>query len=61
MSGYKGYSMSNNAVAAYSGGKKPMSKWTKSEILATLSVSDEEKKTKEILLDYTLVVFSQIL
>lgn len=44
MSGYKGYSMSNNAVAAYSEGKKPMSKWTKSEILATLSVSDEEKK-----------------
>lgn len=44
MSGYAGYSMSKNAVLAYSEGKKPMSKWTKSEILTSLSVTDEEKK-----------------
>ena len=44
MSGYKGYSMSNNAVAAYEEGKKPLSKWSKSEILNSLCVSDEEKK-----------------
>lgn len=31
--GYSGYSMSNNAVDAYAGGEKPISKWTKSDIL----------------------------
>lgn len=31
--GYHGYSMSNNAVAAYEMGEKPKSKWTKEEIL----------------------------
>lgn len=44
MSGYRGYSMSNNAVAAYEEGKKPLSKWSKSEILDSLCVSEEEKK-----------------
>ena len=34
MAGYDGYRMSNNAVAAYSDGEKPRSKWTKSEIIA---------------------------
>ena len=29
MAGYCGYSMSNNAVAAYDEGKKPISKWKK--------------------------------
>ena len=33
MAGYYGYSMSNNARAAYSFGEKPISKWTKAEIL----------------------------
>lgn len=33
MAGYYGYSMSNNAVAAYEQGEKPFSKWTKREIL----------------------------
>lgn len=33
MSGYNGFSMSNNAVEAYSNGEKPLSKWTKTEIL----------------------------
>lgn len=33
MAGYRGYSMSNNAVAAYANGEKPLSKWTKKEIL----------------------------
>ena len=31
--GYSGYSMSNNAVKAYEEGKKPLSKWTKADIL----------------------------
>lgn len=33
MAGYYGYSMSNNAVQAYADGEKPLSKWTKKEIL----------------------------
>ena len=33
MAGYNGYSMSNNAVAAYENGEKPLSKWTKADIL----------------------------
>jgi hypothetical protein len=33
MAGYRGFSMSNNAVDAYSFGEKPISKWTKSAIL----------------------------
>lgn len=33
MSGYYGYSMSNNAVSAYLDGEKPLSKWTKKEII----------------------------
>ena len=33
MAGYDGYSMSNNARAAYTNEEKPLSKWTKSELL----------------------------
>lgn len=36
MAGYYNYSMSNNAVSAYANGEKPISKWTKSEIIDTL-------------------------
>lgn len=34
MAGYHGYSMSNNAVAAYEAGEMPRSKWTKEAVLA---------------------------
>ena len=34
MAGYHGYSMSNNAVAAYQDGERPLSKWTKADILS---------------------------
>ncbi len=37
MSGYSGYSMSNNAVDAYNNGEKPISKWTKADILDEVS------------------------
>ena len=33
MAGYREYSMSNNAVAAYENGENPLSKQTKKEIL----------------------------
>lgn len=36
MAGYHNYSMSNNAVIAYQNGEKPLSKWTKAEILDRL-------------------------
>ena len=36
MAGYKGKSMSNNAVAAYESGEKPISKWTKTAILESI-------------------------
>lgn len=35
-SGYDGWSMSKNASAAYECGEKPLSKWTKSEILSLI-------------------------
>ncbi|MDO5835630.1 MAG: hypothetical protein Q4P17_03905 [Methanobacterium sp.] len=45
MAGYKGYSMSNNAVTAYESGEKPFSKWTKSDIIETL-ISDLKGSSK---------------
>lgn len=42
MAGYNGWSMSNNAVEAYSNGEKPLSKWTKADIFDTI----EEQKIK---------------
>ena len=38
--GYYGYSMSNNAVSAYDNGEKPLSKWTKVDILSELAELD---------------------
>jgi len=37
MSGYNGFSMSNNAVAAYESGEKPLSRWTRSSIINTIA------------------------
>lgn len=42
MSGYCGYSMSNNAVEAYRSGEKPKSKWTKREIIEEIKRQIEE-------------------
>jgi len=42
-SGYNGYSMSNRAVEAYSNGEKPLSKWTKAEIISAVSEFDSDK------------------
>lgn len=36
MAGYYNYSMSNNAVAAYENGERPLSKWTKKDIIKTI-------------------------
>ena len=44
MAGYYGFSMSNNAVDAYESGEKPLSKWTKTDIIAAIedAISEEE-------------------
>lgn len=36
MAGYNGYSMSNNAVAAYESGEKPLSQWAKGDIISEI-------------------------
>ena len=42
MAGYYGYSMSNNAVDSYNSGEKPLSKWSKANILDALSPEQRE-------------------
>ena len=37
---YRGHSISEEALTAYSAGAKPLSKWTKPEIILALSVRD---------------------
>ena len=44
MAGYKGWAMSNNAVAAYENGEKPLSKWTKAAILDAIRKQEVELK-----------------
>lgn len=44
MAGYNGFSMSNNAVEAYSNGEKPLSKWTKADIFDTIEEQEVELK-----------------
>lgn len=41
--GYSGYSMSNNAVAAYEIGEKPLSKWSRSALIDAAREIDSEK------------------
>ncbi len=55
MAGYDGYSMSNNARSAYACGEKPLSKWTKTEILEAVREIAEEN---ELNIDFDL--FSKI-
>ena len=44
MAGYNGFSMSNNAVAAYESGEKPLSKWTKTDILEGIKKEIREEE-----------------
>lgn len=46
--GYHGYSMSNNAVAAYEDGEMPLSKWTKTAILNELVELDANPEIIEL-------------
>ena len=42
-SGYIGESMSRRAAAAYDNGEKPLSKWTKGDIIARIAEKEEEE------------------
>lgn len=42
MAGYNGWSMSNNAVEAYANGEKPLSKWSKADILEAIEEQEVE-------------------
>lgn len=42
MAGYNGFSMSNNAVAAYADGERPLSKWTKADVLSAIKKAVKE-------------------
>ena len=42
MAGYYHYSMSNNAIEAYGNGEKPLSKWTKTDIIEAIESSGIE-------------------
>lgn len=44
MAGYNGWSMSNNAIVAYKDGEKPLSKWTKADIIDTIEKQGLELK-----------------
>ena len=44
MAGYNGFSMSNNAVAAYESGEKPLSKWTKTDIIEAIENAIREEE-----------------
>lgn len=50
MAGYRGYSMSNNAVSAYDDGEKPISKWSESDVISAiadeLGVNESDIKLK---------------
>jgi len=48
MAGYKGHSMSNNAVDAYTSGEKPYSKWNKANILEWLNEDFTEEQVKKL-------------
>ena len=48
MSGYYGFSMSNNALYAYENGEKPISKWTKSDIIQELTAAHPAEYIEEV-------------
>ena len=48
MTGYVGYSMSNNAVDAYNAGEMPFSKWTKTAILKDVAEIYGEKLAQAV-------------
>lgn len=60
MTGYRGYSMSNNAVDAYNKGEKPWSKWTKTDILNELRYNGVDKAQIDRLRKFSLAELKEI-
>ena len=52
MAGYSGYSMSNNAVAAYESGERTLSKWTKKAIVERILELAAEREPLSIDIDF---------
>lgn len=44
MAGYNGFRMSNNAAAAYEHGERPLSKWTKADIISSIESAVRKKE-----------------
>ena len=57
MAGYNGFSMSNNAVTAYESGEKPLSKWTKTDILEGIEKAIREE---ELTLNFSMEKLKKI-
>lgn len=61
MAGYYGHSMSNNAVAAYSEGLRPISKWNKKDLIESALDSDGCAFSREELQNCTLAALKKFL
>lgn len=61
MAGYFGHSMSNNAVAAYSEGLRPISKWNKKDLIESALDADGCAFSREELQSCTLVALKKFL
>lgn len=61
MAGYDGYSMSNNARAAYEEGKAPLSKWTKSAILQRMQENGTPAEFIQLAAKYPAEVVKRVL
>lgn len=60
MAGYNGWSMSNNAVAAYENGEKPLSKWRKTDIFEAIEEQVEIKCSIEKLKKVPVEILKEI-
>ena len=59
MSGYDGFSMSNNAVAAYDSGERPLSEWTKADILSSIRPMIEDAAVMDMIEKLSLSVLKE--
>ena len=57
MAGYNNYSMSNNACDAYDSGKKPLSQWTKTDIINAIK---NEIKEYEIDVNFDINILNKL-
>lgn len=60
MAGYYGYSMSNNAIDAYERNEKPISKWTKKDIMEELVLQGASSSLLETVKKIRLKVLREV-